>query len=616
MHGINLAIGSLFFISLLVAIYFHKKQFVSVRNKLYRCMLIVVVVMLVSVILATLLIKFGYIGVISDVFVRLHWLTGILWMSLLYFYCNCFLETVDISSFKGYFKNNLLYSVLLVVFIVATVCFFFFPFSDIRNINNISYIPGKAAIYVFAFCVCIVMLIVITAIINRNRILKKHIISVGIMLVELIVVFVIQIMVDDIDFLATAATLQMFFLYFMIENPDLEIISELKSTKDDIDRSNRAKSDFLSNMSHEIRTPMNAIIGFSESILDRKRFNQKEVRQDIENISTASNNLIEIINNILDISKIESGKEVLEEKEYSLLKLVSDLTDITKQRLKNRPIKLLVDVDESLPDKLYGDYTKLYQILLNLMTNAAKYTEVGKIIFTVKGDASSKDVKLIFQVKDTGFGIKKEDYDKVFGKFSRLHNATDKEIEGTGLGLVISKQYAQLLGGNIGFDSEYEVGSTFYFEVKQKVLGNNKVGKLEKDSTKVNDIDYLDCSKFNILIVDDNDLNIKVAEKLLSPYKFNITSVKSGKDCIYKIKEGNHYDLIFMDHMMPEMDGIQTLHIIKKLDDFHIPPVVALTANAITGMREMYLKEGFDEYLSKPINIKSLNDIIKKYFER
>ena len=579
-------------------------------------MLIVDAVMLVSQILGMVLIYFGHAGYISDFLIRIHWLTGILWMSLLYFYCNCFLEYINISNFKEYFKNNILYRVLLGLFTIIAIIFFFVPFSDIRNLNNISYVPGKAAIYVFSFCICSVMLIVLTAITNRKNIQKRHIISVAIMLIELFVVFVMQIMVDSVDFLATAATLQMFFLYFIIENPDLEIISELERTKAEIEKSNRAKSDFLSNMSHEIRTPMNAIIGFSESILERKKFNKKEVIQDIGNISTASNNLIEIINNILDISKIESGSEDIEEREYSLRKLISDLMDITKERLKNKPVKLVLNIDDGLPNDLSGDYFKIYQILLNLITNAIKYTEVGKIIFSVSGEMESNHVNLNFTVKDTGYGIKKDDFDKIFGKFNRLHNVTDKEIEGSGLGLVISKQYAEILGGHLTFTSEYEVGTTFYFDVKQKVLGKDKIGDFSKENEVRDGIDYIDCSNYNALIVDDNDLNIKVAEKLLSPYKFNITSVKSGKDCIYKIKEDNHYDIIFLDHMMPEMDGIETIHILKKLDSFDIPPVVALTANAIAGMREMYLKEGFDDYLSKPIDIKELNKIVKKYFER
>ena len=202
-------------------------------------------------------------------------------------------------------------------------------------------------------------------------------------------------------------------------------------------------------------------------------------------------------------------------------------------------------------------------------------------------------------------------------KFNRLENATAKEIEGTGLGLVITKQYVNLLGGRIDFTSTYGVGTEFYVEVTQKVLDRTPLGNLNKIEEEVKEkIDFIDCSKYRVLIVDDNLLNIKVAEKLLGRYNFQIDHCTNGKDCVYKIKTGTKYDIIFMDHMMPEMDGIETLHTIQKLDMFEIPPVVALTANAITGMKEMYLEEGFDDYISKPINIKELDKLILKYFKR
>ena len=224
--------------------------------------------------------------------------------------------------------------------------------------------------------------------------------------------------------------------------------------------------------------------------------------------------------------------------------------------------------------------------------------------------------KLSIKVSDTGYGIKKEDFDKLFEKFSRLENATSNEIEGTGLGLVITKKYVDLMNGKIWFESEYEVGTTFYVELKQKIISETGIGEIREPIKEEKKIDKIDCSSYNVLIVDDNKLNIKVASRLLGTYKFNIDTSTTGKDCIYKVKEGKKYDMIFLDHMMPEMDGIETLHILRKLDGYSLPPIVALTANAITGMKEMYLKEGFDEYLSKPINITELDKLINKYFDK
>ena len=274
-----------------------------------------------------------------------------------------------------------------------------------------------------------------------------------------------------------------------------------------------------------------------------------------------------------------------------------------------------MDISPLIPSKLYGDQTKLFQILLNILTNAVKYTEVGKIKLSLYCDINNDIANLHFKVSDTGYGIKKEDFDKVFKKFSRLDEAKTNEIEGTGLGLVITKKYTNLLGGNIWFESEYQVGTTFYADIPQKIIDNTKIVFEENKEIDVKE-EKLDCSNYRVLLVDDNKLNLKVASKLLSMYKFNIDTLESAKECIYKIKEGEVYDIIFMDHMMPEMDGIEAMHILKKLDDYKVPPIVALTANAITGMKEMYLKEGFDDYLSKPINVSELDKIINKYFRK
>ena len=372
--------------------------------------------------------------------------------------------------------------------------------------------------------------------------------------------------------------IQMYFLYFNIENPDLEIISELENLKGEIEKSNKAKSDFLSNMSHEIRSPMNAIIGFSSTLLSDEEFDEDSVRSDIKNISNAGNSLLDIINNILDISKIESGKETLNMKEYSLASIIMELSSIIESRIGNNPIKFITDVDNNIPSKLYGDSTKIFQILLNILVNSVKYTEVGRIKLSVQSDTVMDKVNLHIKVSDTGYGIKKDDYDKLFEKFSRLDTATEKEIEGTGLGLVITKKYVDLMGGKIWFESEYQVGTTFYVDITQKIVDKKPIGTVHEPIKEETKLDYIDCSKYKVLIVDDNKLNLKVASRLLEAYKFNIEMVESGKECIYKVKEGNKYDMIFMDHMMPEMDGIETLHVIRKLKDYSIPPVVVLTS--------------------------------------
>ncbi len=613
--GLMLTMGSLLFIILLLIVYFSKQRFLSIRNKIYRYMLIVTVVLLVSELIATFCVGYCNNDVINLLIYRVHWSTGIVWFSLLYYYSMVFISEINANNIMEIVKYDKKTKVMSLIFLILGVGYFLIPFERLEP-SSISYIPGPASYYVLGFCAFVVFAIVAYIFKNGKNASTRAKVSVWLMIVELVIIFALQLSFPNIAISAIGAALQMFFLYFNIENPDLKIISELKTIKDEIEMSNRAKSDFLSNMSHEIRTPMNAIVGFSETLLNDPNFDEKSARVDIKHIASAGNNLLDIINNILDISKIESGKETLEMKEYSLSSIVMELTSIIEARIGEKPVNFIVDIDKTIPSKLYGDSTKLFQILLNILTNSVKYTEVGKIKLSINGKSDGDYVKLHFKISDTGYGIKKEDYNKLFEKFSRLDTATTKEIEGTGLGLVITKKYVDLIGGKIWFESEYEVGTIFYVSLSQRIINKSGIGDISEPVKPDNEIERIDCSSYNILIVDDNKLNIKVANRLLGAYKFNIDTTTSGKDCVYKVKEGKHYDMIFLDHMMPEMDGIETLHIIRKLEGYDLPPIVALTANAITGMKEMYLKEGFDEYLSKPINISELNKLINKYFKK
>lgn len=613
--GLMLTIGSLLFIILLFIVYFSKQRFLSIRNKIYRYMLVVEIVLIVSEIIASFMVYYGNSEILNLIIYRLHWFTGIIWFSLLYYYSLVFLDNIQSDNLFEIICMSKKTKFITIIFFIFGLVYFFIPFERL-SADNISYIPGLASYYVLAFCAFCVFIIAIHTLKNGKNAPYRKKMSIWLMIIELLIIFVLQLAFPYIAFSPIGAAVQMFFLYFNIENPDLRIISELETVKSEIERSNKAKSDFLSNMSHEIRSPMNAIVGLSESLLNDPKFNEDSARSDIKHISSAGNNLLDIINNILDISKIESGKETLDLKEYSVGNIAMELASIIEARIADRPIKLIMDVAPNIPMKLYGDSTKLFQILLNILTNAVKYTEVGKIKLSVTGDVAEDDVKLHFKVSDTGYGIKKEDYDKLFEKFSRLKNATQNEIEGTGLGLVITKKYVDLMGGKIWFESEYEVGTTFFVDVTQKIVNKNGLGIITEPQKSEKEITYFDCTGKRVLIVDDNKLNIKVATRLLDPYNFTVDTASSGKDCIYKVKEGTNYDIIFLDHMMPEMDGIEVLHVLRKLDGYNIPPIIALTANAITGMKEMYLKEGFDEYLSKPINVSELNKIIIKYFKK
>ena len=379
---------------------------------------------------------------------------------------------------------------------------------------------------------------------------------------------------------------------------------EAEEARLDAVAANEAKSRFLANMSHEIRTPINAVIGMDEMILRESK--NAAIKDYAMDIYTSAQTLLSLINDILDFSKIESGKMEIVPVEYDVSSMIHDLVNMVSMRAESKSLELKVEVEEQIPSRMFGDDVRIRQVLTNILTNAVKYTHEGNIWMRVQYRADGPDGILHFEVEDTGIGIKEEDLPKLFAEFERIEEKRNRNIEGTGLGMNITVQLLALMGSKLKVDSVYGKGSKFYFDIRQKIVDVTPIGDFESrvknlaESYEYKTVLFAPDAK--ILVVDDNSLNRKVFINLLKQTQMHITEAGGGQECLELVKE-NHYDLIFLDHMMPEMDGVETLHHMKELSDYpnKDTPVIVLTANAVTGAREMYLKEGFDDFLSKPI---------------
>lgn len=601
MEGILLPICSCVFSTLLIIIYFSKERVNLLENKIYSRMLLL---SLIDGILVTIVQGIALDGVSDSELLIISIINKLDFVALMYYTGCMFYYTLLVTIPENKSNKKIAYYVMNAINLIAVILIVFLDVQVIQNGHNYS-ITGSASIITYLVCGIHLLCSIVTVFIFHKKRDIRHI-PIYAIIVIIGILFILFRLNPYLIVISITLTFINYLMYHTIENPDVKMIEELELAKNQAEKANHAKTDFLSSMSHEIRTPLNAIVGFSECVLSSNTL--EEAKENSADIINASKTLLEIVNGILDISKIESGKLEIINSSYKAKELLESVATLVRPRMEEKGLDFQISISDDIPEILYGDHSNLKKIVTNLLSNASKYTEHGFVKYSVSCINNNNICRLIITVEDSGRGIKEENISKLFTKFQRLDEDRNTTIEGTGLGLAITKKLLELMGGKIVVQSRYGEGSKFTAIVDQKieVIKNLNTAPVEV-VTKSKDV-----SGKKVLIVDDNTLNLKVASKLLEKYKLNIETVDSGLACIEKINSGSIYDMILMDDMMPKMSGVETLNELKKQSDF-TTPVIALTANAISGMKEKYISCGFNDYLAKPINKTELETIVYKY---
>lgn len=619
--SIGFTICAILFLIIIIYMYFSKRKWSGIQNTIYCFMLVLTMIMLILELLCVYTISVRYkFPALNEVLCRLYILGVIIWTSCMIAYIYAITNRDKLKdSFKRQKEKFTIVLSLIVSIFFSISCIL--PINYEKGLNNYIFkrdiyaIGGDVTLILYVTSFVLIVFLLISLIRNRKKLTLKQALPFYFTFFLFIVVTIPQLVTgqefNDLTFIFSVSVVA---LYFTTESQDSKLLNDLIKSKEKVEETNKAKTEFLTNMSHKIRTPMNTILGFSESLLRENNLTKESIKDDVTNIHSASIELLDLINNILDISRIESFKEEKDEKEYNLKNLIFEVNSVVYSKLDKESVKFNINVDNNMPSVFYGDNVKISKIISNTIINAMKYTSMGSIDLNVSGLNDKDSYILKFEIANTGHLMREEDFLTDFNDFVKLGNSAQNNIDGVTLGFIVAKRLLSIIDGKMEFKNEVGHGTRYFISIPQKVINENKIGNIfESISEENNNFLNRDYRGKKVLVVDDNMVNVKLAKRLLENYNIIVDMTTSGRDAIEKVKE-NKYDIIFLDHMMPELDGIATLKLLKeKYND--LPPIIALTANSYGGLREKYISYGFNDYISKPINVKELSKMLDTYLK-
>ncbi len=593
MNTLLILIANILLSGLLIEVFFNHNNAKNQETKLYSKMLIINFISSVIAIFTIIIFKSLNFNFLTIIMKKIELVLNLLILSLFLQY-NLVIINKKVKTTK-ILKTIYLINIILVILLPIDV-------NVINNILKVSGIGYTTYHIISTILISIISLLTIKLIKINKKNLKKSLPFLGLTILSLFSIL-LQIKFPESNIYNYFMSYILLIMYFTIENPDTKVIEQLNIEAKKASEVRKAQESFLASMSHEVRTPLNTIVGLSTSLEENPKC-PFEMKQDLQDIVTSSYNLLEMFNNVIDINETETGTLKLQNEKYNVRESINEVINNHKIKLNKKNLTLNIEYQDNIPKYLYGDIKHLKVIITNILSNAIKYTKDGKIDLLVRSINEPNKCNLIIIIKDTGIGMKEETLSKMYHKFERLDTIKNSNIEGMGLGLALTKRLVELMHGTINFTTTYQVGTTFTIMLPQEFYYQDIITlpKL-KDLTK---------SK-RVLIVDDNPLNIKVAKRALEALNYtNLDTCDSGFKCLEKIQNGNSYDIILMDIMMPGMSGTQTLENLKNISTFKTP-VVALTADALIGANQKYLSQGFSAYLAKPYTKEQLKNILNKY---